>query len=111
MSCANTNLPECMMETHGVNPTVSQKTHVEIGDTHKQAVSYFQSTRYLTVCAELPDTTEFLAVLKNASSADKPAICGFFAVQSVRSAWLANASAQLFGVSYSLTRSSLRWLP
>lgn len=58
MSCANTNLPECMMGTHGVKTPVSQKTHVEIGDTPKYAVSYFQSTCYLTTRAKLPDTTE-----------------------------------------------------
>jgi hypothetical protein len=35
MSCANTNLPEYMMGNPGRKTPVSQKIHVQAGDTHK----------------------------------------------------------------------------
>lgn len=41
MSCANTNLPECIMGTYRLKPVVSQKIHVEIGDTPKNTISRY----------------------------------------------------------------------
>ena len=58
MSGANTNLPECMTRNRAGKTRVSQKIHVQIGDTPKHAVSYSITMSYLTVLAKLPDTAD-----------------------------------------------------
>ena len=58
MSCANTNLPECMMRNRVGKLPVSQRIHIQIGDTPKHTISYSRPTCYITVLAKLPDTTE-----------------------------------------------------
>lgn len=42
----------------GEKTPVSQKIHVQVGDTHKHTISYARSTCYITVLAKLSDTTE-----------------------------------------------------
>lgn len=58
MSCENTNWPEYMMGNPGEKIPVSQRIHVQVGDTSRYAISYCRSNCYITVLAKLPDTTE-----------------------------------------------------
>ena len=60
MSCANTSLPEYMIGIPGEKTPVSQKIHVQVGDTPKHAISYSRSTCYITILVKLPDTTDLL---------------------------------------------------
>jgi hypothetical protein len=41
---------------------VSQKIHVQVGDTSKHDISYAGSSGYITVLAKLPDTTELTSL-------------------------------------------------
>lgn len=60
MSGANTNWPEYMMGNSCEKIPVSQKNHVQVGDTLKHAISYSRSNCYITVLAKFPDTTGIL---------------------------------------------------
>ena len=45
------------MRNRREKPTVSQKIHVQVGDTHNNALSYYNSSCYIDVRPILPDTT------------------------------------------------------
>lgn len=62
MSCAKTNLPECMTRNRLGKIPVSQKIHVQIGDTPKHAVLSSVTMSYLTDLAKLPDTADFFYI-------------------------------------------------
>jgi len=47
-----------MIGNSGEKTPVSQKIHLQVGDTPKKTASHYRSIAYLIVCVELPDTTE-----------------------------------------------------
>ena len=111
MSCANTNWPEYIMGNSGEKIPVSQKIHVQVGDTPRHVISYFRSSCYIAVWAKLPDTTDFR--VKNYSQyyrlfwlADSTLKCN-----SV----IASAAARLNSKTYRRAKASLlvdwrRWM-